>query len=76
MEKVKKKMCFLVAVVLFDTIIMKLLGQFHLNFICSLLAKGERKYINIFHPGLITKMAPMPIYGKNLEKSCSAEPLG
>ena len=75
MEKVEKKKPFLVVVVLFDTIIMKLLGQFHLNFICSLLAKGERKYLYISSRSH-NQDGPMPIYVKNLEKSCSAEPLG
>ena len=27
---------------------LKLLGKFHLNFVCSLLAKGERKFIFFF----------------------------
>ena len=40
---------------------MKLLGQFHLNFICSLQAKGKIGYI--FGPDRMTKMAAMPIYG-------------
>ena len=44
---------------------LKLLGQFHLNFICSLKAMGERVYI--FSQGHMTKMAAMPIYGKNLK---------
>ena len=52
---------------------LKLLGQFQLNFICSLQAIGERKFF-IFGPGHITKM-PMPIHGNNPKKS-SPEPLG
>ena len=35
------------------------------NFICSLLAKGETNYI--FGPGHMTKMATIPRYGKNLK---------
>ena len=53
---------------------LKLLGQFYLNFICSLLAKKERKSL-FFCTGHMTKMAAMPIYGKNLEKTSSPEPL-
>ena len=34
------------------------------------------KKVYIFRPGHITKMATMPIYGKNLKKSSSPEPLG
>ena len=33
---------------------------------------GTKVYIN--GPGHMTKMAPMPIYGKNLKKSSSPEP--
>ena len=111
MQKVKKSP-FLVAIVLFDTIMhqnstlwnsggqghlvtlwklsstsygsclshfqrtssLKLLGQFHLNFICDLQAKG--KYFYIFCPGHMTKMAAMPIYRKNLKNSSFLEPLG
>ena len=54
---------------------LKILDQFHLNFICSLLAKGERRFY-IFGPAHMTKMEAMPIYGKNLEKSFSSEPFG
>ena len=89
------KRAFLVAVVLFDTIMhsnsttvkfwrsrsfddlgkrshvsclstfssvssLNLLGQFHLNFICSLHAKGERK-VYIFGSGHMTKKGAMPI---------------
>ena len=36
---------------------------------------GE-KTVYIFHPGHMTKMAAMPIYGRNIKKSCSSEPLG
>ena len=32
--------------------------------------------LRIFRSGHMTKMASMPIYGKNLEKSASPEPLG
>ena len=34
--------------------------------------EGKRVYIN--SPGHMTKMAAMPIYGKNLKKSSSPEP--
>ena len=37
--------------------------------------KGGKK-VYIFGPGHMTKMASMPIYGKNLKKSSSPEPLG
>ena len=53
---------------------LKLLVQFQLNFICGLQAKGERQFI-YFGPGHMTKMAAMPIFGINLEKSSSPEPL-
>ena len=36
---------------------------------------GERKFVQMF-PGHMTKMAAMPIYGKNLKKSSSLEPKG
>ena len=41
--------------------------QFHLNFICSLQAKTERKFI--FGLGHMTKMANIPIYGENVKKN-------
>ena len=34
------------------------------------------KNVYIFRPGHMTKMAATPIYGKNLKKSSSPEPLG
>ena len=40
----------------------------------SLDRAGKKVYI--FCPGHMTKMAAMPIYGKNLKKSSSPEPLG
>ena len=46
-------------------------GGIQLNFICSLRALGEK--VNIFGPGQMTKMATMPIYGKNLKKSSSPD---
>ena len=55
---------------------LKLLGQFHLNFICSFLAKKEKESVCIVRPGHMTKMAAIPIYGKNLKKRpSSSEPL-
>ena len=33
------------------------------------------KDVYIFGPGDMTKMAAMPVYGKNLEKASSPEPL-
>ena len=39
------------------------------------LDRGGKK-IYIFRPGHMTKMAAMPIYGKNLKKSSSPELLG
>ena len=50
---------------------LKLFGQSKSNFMRSLLGKAERKYIN--GPGHMTKMAAMPIYGKNLQKYFSTE---
>ena len=44
---------------------LKLLGQFELNYICSL-AKGKGKFM-CFRPGHMTKMATMPIFGKTLK---------
>ena len=38
------------------------------------LNRGGKK-VYIFRPGHMTKMAAMPIYGKNLKKSSSSEPL-
>ena len=43
---------------------LKLLGQFHFNFISSL--KARRGDLYLFGPGHMTKMAAMPMYGKNL----------
>ena len=43
---------------------LKLLGQFYLNFICSLQEKGAE--IFIFGPGHMAKIDAMPIYGKTL----------
>ena len=39
------------------------------------LDRGGKK-VYIFHPDHMTKMATTPIYGKNLKKSSSPEPLG
>ena len=44
------------------------------SFHMQLPGKGEKK-VYIFCPGHITKMAAMPIYGKDLKKSYP-EPLG
>ena len=44
----------------------KQLGQFHLNFICSLLAKGKRVYI--VGPAPMIKTTAMHINGKILKK--------
>ena len=54
---------------------LKLLGQFHLNFICSLPAK-RGKNVYILGLGHMTKIGAMPKYGKNLKKSSYPEPLG
>ena len=51
---------------------LKLLGQFPLNFICSLQVKAEK--VNLFGLGQTTKLDVMPIYGKNLKNSSSSEP--
>ena len=53
---------------------LKLWGQFQLNFICSLLANGERKFI--LGAGHMTKMVYLLIYGKNSKKKPSQEPHG
>ena len=47
---------------------LKLLGQFQLNFICSFLANGKKRFIFSFCPGHMTKMVAMPMYGKNIKK--------
>ena len=52
---------------------LKPLGQSKPNFMWSLLWEGGKK-VCINGPGHMTKMAAMPIYGKNLKKSCSPEP--
>ena len=48
----------------FQTSSLKPLGQSKPNVLWSLLGKGQKVYIN--GPGHMTKMATMPIYGKNL----------
>ena len=53
---------------------LKPLGQPKPNFMWSLLGKGDEVCIN--GPGHMTKMAAMPIYGKNLKKSSSPELAG
>ena len=53
---------------------LKLFGQFQLNSIYSLQANGERKFYT-YGPGHVTKMAVMPIYGKNLKTIASPEQL-
>ena len=40
----------------------------------SLLGKGGGAKVYINGPGIMTKMAAMPIYGKNLKNSSSPEP--
>ena len=47
--------------------LLKPLGRLKPNFIWSLLKIGERKFFPNGH-GHMTKMAAMPIYGKNLKK--------
>ena len=49
-------------------------GPISIKFHMQPLDRGGKK-VCIFHPGHMTKMAAMPIYGKNLKKS-SPEPLG
>ena len=52
---------------------LKPFGQSMPNFMWSHFWEGRMKvYIN--GPGRMTKMAAMPIYGKNLKKSSSPEP--
>ena len=42
-----------------------------------MLPPGKRgKKVYIFHSGHMTKVAAMLIYGKNLKKSYTSEPLG
>ena len=50
-------------------------GPISIKFHMQPLDRGGKK-IYIFRPGHMTKMAAMPIYGKNLKKSSSPEPLG
>ena len=52
---------------------LKPLGQFQLDFICSLLTMKEQK-VCLNGPGHMTKMDVMPKYGKYIKKS--PEPLG
>ena len=46
---------------------LKPLGKSKPNLMWSLLGKERRKFIFINRPGHMTKMAAMPIYGKNLK---------
>ena len=48
----------------------KISFKFHMQ-----LSSKERKKVYIFGLGHMTKMATMPKYGKNLEKSSFPEPL-
>ena len=50
-------------------------GPISIKFHMQSLDRGGKK-VCIFRPGHMTKMAAMPIYGKNLKKSSSPEPLG
>ena len=50
-------------------------GPISIKFHMQPLYRGGKK-VCIFCPGHMTKMAAMPIYGKNLKKSSSPEPLG
>ena len=50
-------------------------GPISIKFHMQPLDRGGKK-VYIFPPGHMTKMAAMPIYGKNLTKSSSPEPLG
>ena len=58
----------------FQTSTLKPLGRLKPNFIWSLLGTGLQVYSNSL--GHMTKMATMPIYGKNFKKSSSLEPKG
>ena len=51
------------------TFSLKLLGQFELNFVCILQAKGGKREYIIFGLDQMSNMAAMPIYGTNLTKS-------
>ena len=46
--------------------LLELQGQFHFKFNMQPSSKGGKK-IYIFRPGHMTKMAAMPIYGKNVK---------
>ena len=50
-------------------------GPISIKFHMQPLDRGGKK-VYIFRPGHMTKMVAMPIYGKNLKKSSSPEPLG
>ena len=50
-------------------------GPISIKFHMQPLDRGGKK-VYIFRPGHMTKMAAMPIYGKDLKKSSSPEPLG
>ena len=50
-------------------------GPISVKFHMQPLDRGGKK-VCIFRQGHMTKMAAMPIYGKNLKKSSSPEPLG
>ena len=50
-------------------------GPISFKFRMQFPSKGGKK-VYICGPGHMTKMATMPIYGKNLRKSSSPEPLG
>ena len=50
-------------------------GPISIKFHMQPLDRGGKK-VYIFRSGHMTKMAAMPIYGKNLKKSSSPEPLG
>ena len=52
----------------------KSLGQLKPNFMWILHGMAEQTCSN--GPGHMTKMAAMPIYGKNIKKSSSLEPKG
>ena len=49
-------------------------GPISIKFHMQPLDRGGKK-VYIFRPGHMTKLAAIPIYGKNLTKSSSPEPL-
>ena len=54
----------------------KPLAHYQPNFVCKLVSASFKMKIHQYNAGHMTKMAAMPIYGKNTLKSSFQEPLG